>query len=52
MQKKNFFNFFLIVKTFLYITFLFVILLTFTNCGKKGELEKPEKNYPREYPSE
>ena len=40
------------MKIFLYITLLFVILLTFTNCGKKGELEKPEKSYPKEYPSE
>jgi len=40
------------VKTFPYIIFLFLILLIFTNCGKKGELEKPGKNYPKEYPSE
>ena len=40
------------MKIFLYITFLFVILLTVTSCGKRGELERPEKNYPKEYPSE
>jgi len=27
-------------------------LLTYNGCGKKGELEKPGKNYPKEYPSE
>ena len=40
------------MKTFPYIIFLFLILLISTNCGKKGELEKPGKNYPKEYPSE
>jgi predicted small lipoprotein YifL len=40
------------VKNFLYIIFLFVFLFTFTSCGKKGDLEKPGKNYPKEYPSE
>ena len=40
------------MKIFLYITFLFVILLSFNNCGKKGDLEEPGKNYPKEYPSE
>ena len=43
---------FVIVKNFLYIIFLLIFVLTFSNCGKKGELEKPEKNYPKEYPSE
>jgi len=27
-------------------------LLTYNGCGKKGDLEKPGKNYPKEYPSE
>jgi len=40
------------VKIFLYIFFLLVIVLTFISCGKKGELEKPRKEYPKEYPSE
>ena len=40
------------MKIFFYITFLFVILLSFNNCGKKDDLEKPGKNYPKEYPNE
>jgi|TARA_B100001013_G_scaffold148305_1_gene87925 predicted small lipoprotein YifL len=40
------------VKNFLYIISFFVFLTTFSSCGKKGDLEKPEKNYPKEYPSE
>tara|TARA_B100000700_G_C15010399_1_gene840573 strand:- start:662 stop:784 length:123 start_codon:yes stop_codon:yes gene_type:complete len=40
------------VKNFLNIIFLFIFLFTFNSCGKKGELEKPGKNYPKEYPNE
>ena len=40
------------MKKFLYIISFFVFLITFTSCGKKGDLEKPEKEYPKEYPSE
>ena len=40
------------MKILLYITCILLILINITNCGKKGELEKPGKNYPKEYPSE
>ena len=40
------------MKNFHYIIYFFVFLITFTSCGKKGDLEKPEKDYPKEYPSE
>ena len=41
-------------KIILNIFLILFILITFNNCGKKGELEqsKNKKNYPREYPSE
>jgi len=29
-----------------------IILIVISSCGKKTDLEKPGKNYPKEYPSE
>ena len=40
------------MKLFLYITLIATITFTFNACGKKGDLEEPGKNYPKEYPSE
>ncbi len=40
------------MKFFSYIIFILIIVISTVSCGKKGDLEKPEKSYPREYPSE
>ena len=41
------------MKKKIFSIFLFLLIISLTNgCGKRGELERPEKNYPKEYPNE
>ena len=40
------------MRIFFYISLIFLIAININSCGKKGDLEKPGKNYPKEYPSE